>query len=102
MTPFSKPVRRVTVDTLGHSFGSDWKRKLVVSLNAGDRIALRPQGTRREVSILASDLYRYVLRCEANKALLERARQRKEAKATRLARQRQERAEKRLTRPIVA
>lgn len=100
MTSFRKPVRRVTEDTLGHSFGSDWERKLVVTLNAGDRISIRPHGTRREVSVLAVDVYRYVLRCEANKALLERARARKESKALRLARQRQERAEKRLVRAL--
>jgi len=100
VTSFRKPVRRVTVEPLGHTFGSDWKRALVVTLNAGDRISLRPHGTRREVSILAADVYRYVLRCEANRSLLERARARKEAKATRLARQRQERAERRLVEPI--
>lgn len=96
MTPFRKPVRRVTEDTLGHTFGSDWRRKLVVTLNAGDLISFRPHGTRREVSIMAADVFRYVLRCEANKAMLEKARARKERKATRLAAERQKRAEKRL------
>lgn len=100
MTSFRKPVKRVTEGQLGHTFGCDWDRKLVVTLNAGDLISLRPHGTRREVSILAADVYRYVLRCEANKSLLERARARKEAKAIRLARERQNRAERKLSRPL--
>lgn len=100
MTSFRKPVKRVTESEIGHSFGCDWDRKLVVTLNAGDLISIRPQGTRREVSILAVDVYRYILRCEANKALLEKARMRKESKALRLSRERERRAEKRLLRPL--
>lgn len=96
MTSFRKRVRRVTEAELGHSFGSDWKRRLVVTLAAGDIVSFRPHGTRREVSASAADLFRYVIRCEANKALLEKARAKKERRALRLAAERQKRAEKRL------
>lgn len=96
MTPFKRSVRRVTDGELGHTFGCDWDRRLVVTLAPGDVIVFRPHGTRREVSATAVDLYRYVIKCEANKAFLERARARKERKAERLAAERLKRAERRL------
>lgn len=100
MTPASpRPVRRVTPEGLGPGYGADRGRPLVVSVQAGQDgtlITLRPLGTRRGESVLASDLYAYLVRCAANRAVLERARSRKAAKA--LARERAsiKRAERRL------
>jgi len=90
------PPKARTVSNLGHSFGGDHKARLIVSLEAGDLIVLRPERTGRSVSITASDLYAYLLRCKANLAHLEKARERKEKKALRLARLRQQRAERNL------
>jgi hypothetical protein len=92
------PVCAVTLEELGHAFGSDHDKRLVVSLERGDRIVLRPARTARPVEITAKDLYRHLLLCKANHAQLERARARKAAKALRLARERQSRAEKALFR----
>lgn len=101
LTKLRAGIYRVTTEGLGHNHGPDRNRPLVVGLWDGDIISLRPQGTRREpVTITAVHLYEYCLRCESNKAQLERARKKKDQKATRLARLRQERAEKRLTRPF--
>jgi hypothetical protein len=90
------PVTAVTREVLGAASLADSERRLVVSLEAGDLISIRPLGTRRVYRITAKDVFHYVLRCEANRLTLERARDRKAKKADRLARQRQERAEKRL------
>lgn len=93
--------RRTERDTLGYNHGPDRGRRVSVGLLDGDLIALRPAGTRREpLTILATDLYEYLLRKEANVACLAKARAKKEKKAIRLANQRQERAEKRLVRPL--
>ena len=82
------------------SYGVDKDRKLVVSLRDGDIIAVRPAkcSKARELSITAQDLWAYLVRCNANKITLAKARDIKERKAIRLAAQRQQRAEKRLTR----
>lgn len=91
------PACAVTRNPCGFGFGPDSKRKLVVSLEAGDLVVLRPQRTARPYRIEARDLFRYLLHLEANRLNLERARDRKAKKAARLAAQRQARAEKRLT-----
>jgi hypothetical protein len=87
---------------LGKHHGTDRDRLLAVGLVSGDLISVRPAGTRRvPLTILASDLYDLLVRREANKvANLVKARAKKEARSIRLARQRQERAEKRLVRPL--
>ena len=92
------PARAATVSELGRTFGSDHDKRLVVSLDKGDLITVRPARTRRSLQIKACDLWFYLLRCEANKSQLERARERKARKAERVARERQERAERRLFR----
>lgn len=72
-------VARVTRNELGGCHGPDKARKLVVTLRDGDIVAFRPHGTRREVTATAHDLYTAVLRWQANKVNLEKARERKEA-----------------------
>lgn len=90
------PAKAVTRNPCGFGFGPDSKRKLVVSLEAGDLVVVRPLRTARVYRIEARDLFHVLLRAEANRLNLERARDRKARKAERLARARQERAEKRL------
>lgn len=90
------PARAVTRDVLGAAFGLDKARRLVVSLERGDLVCLRPSGTRRVYRCEAKDLFHWLLRCEANRLTLERARDKKQRKAQRLANERQSRAEKRL------
>lgn len=90
------PVKAVTIEPAGFGFGQDSKRRLVVSLEKEDLICVRPQRTARTYTIEAKELFRYLCRLEANRLTLERARERKAKKAERLARARQERAEKRL------
>lgn len=90
------PVCAVTKETLGGAFLADSDRKLVVSLEAGDLVCVRPSQTRRVYRVTAKDLFHWLLRNEANRLTLEKARDRKTKKAERLARQRQERAERRL------
>jgi hypothetical protein len=90
------PVRAVTREACGGQFGADSERRLIVSLEAGDLVCVRPAQTRRLYRIQAKDLFHYLLRCEANRMQLERARDKKTRKAERLAKQRQERAERRL------
>lgn len=92
------PARAVTRNPCGFGFGPDSKRKLIVSLEAGDLIVVRPHRTARPYRMEARDLFRYLLQLEANRLNLERARDRKARKAARLAAQRQARAEKRLLR----
>jgi hypothetical protein len=90
------PARAVTLEGLPWNFGPDRNRRMIVTLDAGDLITLRPAGTRRAVSVPVVEVYHWVLRSVANRANLEKARERKARKAERLARQRQARAEKRL------
>lgn len=90
------PARARTRDVCGALFGTDKDRRLIVSLEAGDLVCVRPERTTRVYRVAAKDLFHWLLRSEANRVNLERARDRKAKKAERLARQRQERAEKRL------
>jgi hypothetical protein len=92
------PAKAITRHTCGGMFGVDASRKLIVSLEAGDLVCLRPAGTRRVYRVEASDLFHWLLRTEANRVTLEKARERKAKKAERLAAQRQIRAEKKLFR----
>lgn len=71
-------------------------RHIVVSLEAGDLIVLRLSGTRKVWRISANDLLWILMRLEANRVTLERARERKAKKAERLASERQARAERKL------
>lgn len=96
----SSPVKARTVEPLGRKYGPDHDKRLVISLEAKDVIVLRPERTRRAESILATDLYAYLVRLRAQRGTLEKARAAKDRKSTRLARLRQERAEKKLLRPV--
>lgn len=82
MTPLNKTVRRVTVDKYGYGRN---RRKLVVALEKGDLISLRELGRRTRHTARLWDVYWWILRCEADKARLERLRQRKARQAARLA-----------------
>jgi len=86
MTRLTKTVSRVTRGTLNFRYGPDRDKHLVISLRDGDLITLKPLRTSRP----------YLLRCRANREVLERAREKKARKAERLAAMRQKRAEKRL------
>jgi len=92
------PACAITRDALNGAFGSDRGKRLIVSLEASDIISMRLSRTRRVLRIKASDLWHYLNRCQVNREQLERARAKKERKATRLAAARQARAEKRLFR----
>jgi len=90
------PAKARTKDQLGYGFGPDKDKRLIVSLDTGDLITVRPERTQRSLAINARDLWHYLNRCQCNRNQLERARARKERKAARLAALRQQRAEKRL------
>lgn len=96
MTSLTKPVTRKSDAALDGSFGPDRNKRIVVTLHPGGLIELRPERTRRAEKMHLVDVYRYALRCRVNRGQLEKARERKEKKALRLARQRQERAERKL------
>lgn len=90
------PLRAVTVNKLGGSFGLDHNKRLIVTLDAGDLIILRPERTTRPVAVAAKDVYRFALMCKANLANLEKARAAKARRAERLAARRIAAAERRL------
>ena len=90
------PARAVTRDSLDGSFGADRGRKLIVSLEAGDIIAIRPARTQRTFQAKAADVFRWLIQCRANVARLEKARAAKERKAERRASERVTRADRKL------
>ena len=100
MTPLTKPVRRKTNSVLGYDFGPDRGHAIILTVHPDGRLELRPERTRRAETIHLLDVYRFAIRCRVNRGQLEKARLAKEKRAIRLAAQRQERAEKRLLRPI--
>lgn len=91
---------RVTRNTLGGCYGSDKRKKLVVGLVNGDLLTLRPQGTRREVTVSLFDIYHWTLRTSALKVQLEKARLKKAAKQRQRESRRNRYAEKKLVEPI--
>lgn len=60
------PAAAVTVGALDGTFGADRGKRLVVSLESQDLIVVRIARTSRRLSIKASDLWFYLLRCKAN------------------------------------
>lgn len=100
MTPIkSQPLLRRATETLGHAFGPDKDRELVVGLrvlSGEDFVELRPRGTRRVERVRLIDVYRYAIRCRVSRELLEKARARKEKKAAQRAAARLDRAHRRL------
>ena len=86
MTRADKKVRRKTVEDLPPSFGSDKGKALVITISAGageTLVSMRPlrASKARELSITATDLYFYLIKCKANVARLEEARDSKAKKA---------------------
>lgn len=91
MTELGKAVSRVTRGALDGHHGADRGRRLVASLEVGDLITLRPQGTRRTETVSLFDLYDCAIRWRLNRTQLEKAREKKAkrlaaAKTRRLAR----------------
>lgn len=70
-------VWRVTRNTLGHGFGPDSRRKLVVGLVNGDVLVLKPLKTRQVVQVELKAVYGWLLRNKALRLSLEKARNRK-------------------------
>lgn len=84
MTTIARPTRRVTADTLGHSFLADHDRRLIVSLERPDLLVMWPQGLRRSLhaqTIALKDVYRFVIRSRADHAKMEGLRDKKAKKA---------------------
>jgi hypothetical protein len=93
----SGEVTRVTKEELGPGFGPDRKRRLVVRLENGDVLKLRPLGCRKgEVTLSLRSVYRWALIQEANRKNLERARSKKARKSILRVRRQVKRMEKRL------
>jgi hypothetical protein len=97
MTPLTKTVRRVTQEIYGYGRNA---RKLVVALERGDLITIREQGRRTKHTARLIDVRWWMLRSESDKALMEKLRERKAAKAARLSTRRQRAAERRLFRSV--
>ncbi len=99
MTPLNKTVRRVTVEEYGYGRN---RRKLVVALEKGDLITLREQGRRTLHTARPYDVYWWILRCEVDKARMEKLSERKARRTARLAERRQHAAEKQVSRRVRA
>jgi hypothetical protein len=93
MTPITKTIRRVTVETYGYGKRA---RKLVVAFERGDLISIREFGCRTKDSARIYDVLWWMKRSKADKIRMEKLRERKTAKAARLAARRQRAATKRL------
>ena len=91
MTPLTKTVRRVTLETYGYGKNA---RKLVVALEKGDLITIRELGCRTKDTARIYDILWYIKRSKATKIQMEKLRERKAAKAARLAARRQRAATK--------
>lgn len=70
-------VVRCTRNELDGHYGRDRGRRLVVRLKAGDVIEMWPMGTRQRYSMELKTVFNYMVRNAANKAQLEKARERK-------------------------
>lgn len=95
MTTLTKTVRRVTREAYGYGRNA---RRLVVSLENGDLISIREYGRRTSHTARLYDVLWWMLRCQADKARMEKLRERKARKVARLAELRQRAAERRLFR----
>ena len=82
MTTLTKTVRRVTAEKYGYGQNS---RKLVAALEKGDIITIREHRRRAKFGVRSYDVYCWILRCQADKIRMEKLRERKAAKAARLA-----------------
>ena len=93
MTPITKTIRRVTVETYGYGKRA---RKLVAAFERGDLISIREYGCRTKDTARIYDMLWWMKRSKADKIRMEKLRERKAAKATQLAARRQRAATKRL------
>ncbi|HUZ05873.1 MAG TPA: hypothetical protein VMV89_00130 [Candidatus Paceibacterota bacterium] len=93
MTPITKPVRRVTLETYGYGKHA---RKLVVAFERGDLISIREHGCRTKDTARIYDVLWWMKRSKAAKIQMEKLRERKAAKAARLAARRQRAATRKL------
>ena len=97
MTPLTKTVRRITLETYGYGTQA---RKLVVSLEKGDLISIREHGRRSKDTARIYDVLWWMKRCKAAKIQMEKLRERKATKAARRAAQQQRAADRRLRQQI--
>jgi hypothetical protein len=93
MTPIKKTIQRVTVEEYG--YGNN-RRKLVVAFEPGDLITIREHGRRTKDTARIYDVLWWMKRSKAAKIQMEKLRERKAAKAARLAARRQRAATRRL------
>jgi len=93
MTSLTKTVQRATLETYGYGRNT---RKLVVALERGDLISIREFGCRTKDTARIYDVLWWMKRSKADKLRMEKLRERKVAKAARLAARRQRAATKRL------
>lgn len=68
----ASPAKARTLAPLGTGHGPDSRKRLVVSLERGDIISLRPERTRRCAVIPAGELYTWLLRIQAEKHAAEK------------------------------
>jgi hypothetical protein len=93
MTPLTKTVRRVTLES--HGYGRN-ARKLVAAFEKGDLITIREHGRRTKDTARIIDVLWWMKRSKAAKIQMEKLRERKAAKAVRLAARRQRAATRHL------
>lgn len=93
MTPITKSIRRVTIETYGYGKNA---RRLVAAFEKGDLVTIREHRRRAKFTARVYDIYCWMLRCHADRIRMEKLRERKAAKAARLAARRQRAAERRL------
>lgn len=89
------PVKAITIDPLGGSFGADKERKLIVILAAGDVIKFKLQGSPRFITVLAKDAYRMAIDREAMKIHMKKMGERKAVIAAKRERAKLDRDERR-------
>jgi hypothetical protein len=93
MTPLTKTIRRVTLETYGYGKQA---RKLVVALERGDLISIREHGRQTKDTARIYDILWWMKRSKAMKIQMEKLRERKAAKAAHLAERRARAATRRL------
>ena len=93
MTPLTKTIRRVTIEKYGYGRNA---RKLVAAFEKGDLITIREHRRRTTDTARIYDVLCWMKRSKAAKIHMEKLRERKAAKAARLAARRQRAATRRL------
>lgn len=78
MTPLTKPVRRMTVETYGYGRNA---RKLVAAFEKGDLVSICEHRCRTKFSMRIYDIYCWMLRCHAEKIRREKRQSRRAMKA---------------------